>query len=74
MLGSLEHQVLEQVREPGHAGALVLRPDVVPDVDRDDRHVMVLVDDDVEAIGERSLGEREVDGVASVTCQASVTA
>ena len=61
MLGAFEHQVLEQVRKAGAPGPLVLGADVVPDVDRHDRHVMILVDDDVEAVGERALGERKVD-------------
>ena len=51
------------MREAGAAGPLVLGPDVVPDVHGDDRHVMILVDDDVEAVGERALGERKVDGL-----------
>ena len=62
VLGALEHQVLEEVREAGAARALVLRADVIPDVHRHDRHVMVLVHDDVEAVGERALGERKIDG------------
>ena len=57
MLRPFEHQVLEQVREAGVARPLVLRPDVVPEVDRDDRHVVILVQDHVEAVGERVLRE-----------------
>ena len=51
--------------EASPAGPLVLRPDVIPDVHRDDRDVMVFVDDDVEAVGERSFGEGEREGVHS---------
>ena len=36
-----EHQVLEQVREPGAAGRLVLRADVVPEIDGDERAAAV---------------------------------
>ena len=37
MLGPFEHQMLEQVREPGVAGTLVLGSDVIPEVHRHDR-------------------------------------
>jgi MFS family permease len=50
VLRPFEHQVLEQVREAGAARTLVLRSDVIPDVDRDDRQRMILVDQDVEAV------------------------
>ena len=58
VLRALEHQVLEQVREAGAARPLVLGADVIPDVDRDDRAVVILVDDHVEPVGER-LGVRQ---------------
>ncbi len=44
VLGGLEHQVLEEVGEPGPARLLVLGADVVPDVDGDDGGLVVLVD------------------------------
>ena len=58
----LEHQVLEEMRKAGAARALVLRTDVVPDVYGNDRDVVILVNDDVEAVGERAfgVGERRV--------------
>ena len=56
----LEHQVLEQVGEPGATGALVLGPDVVPHVDRHDRAATVLVDDDVQSVVERLVDERNI--------------
>ena len=37
MLRALEHQVLEEMREARAAGLLVLRSDVIPEVDRNDR-------------------------------------
>src|SRR5262249_22227782 len=40
-----KHQVLEEVREPSAAGRLVLRADVVPDVDGNDWRFVVLVND-----------------------------
>ena len=52
MLGALEHQVLEQVREAGAARVLVLRADVVPDVDRHDRTRVVLVHEHRQAVRE----------------------
>ena len=45
LLGSFEHHVLEQVREPGPALALVARADVVGDGDRVDRRGVILGDD-----------------------------
>ena len=63
VLGSLEHQVLEQMREARVPGRLVLRSDVIPDVDRDDRTAVVLVQQHVEAVRERVLGERNVHAI-----------
>ena len=60
MLRSFEHQVLEEMREPGAPGLLVLRPDVIPDVDGDDRAGAVLVQQHVEAVRQRVLDERNV--------------
>ena len=60
VLRALEHQVFEEVGETGPARLLVLRPDVVPDVDRDDRAVAVLVDEDVESVVERPAAERDL--------------
>jgi hypothetical protein len=61
MFRPFEHQVLEQVREPGATDALVLRADVIPEIDRHDRHTTILVDDDIEAVGERAFGVRKLD-------------
>ena len=58
VLGPLEHQVFEQVGEPGLAGLFVLRADVVPDVDGHDRRLAVGVDDDGQAIGQAEFFER----------------
>jgi hypothetical protein len=60
VLAAVEHQVLEEVREPRAPRPLVLRADVVPDVHADDRRLVVLVDDDGEAVGEDLLRERDV--------------
>ena len=38
--------------EAGAAGRLVLGADIVPDADRDDGRLAVLVDDDAQAVGE----------------------
>ena len=62
VLRALEHQVLEQVREAGAAGRLVLAADVVPDVDRDDRRLAVGVHDHAQAVGQGELLVRDVDG------------
>ena len=61
VLAAVEHQVLEQVRETGLAGRLVGRPDVVPDVDGDDRRLVVLVDDQPQAVVEHVLRVGDID-------------
>ena len=61
VLRAVEHQVLEQVREARLARLLVLRADVIPDVHRDDRRLVVLVDDQGEAVVENELLVRDVD-------------
>ena len=60
VLGPLEHQMLEQVREAGLARPFVLRADVIPQVHGDDRARAVFVKEDVESVVERVLREREV--------------
>ena len=55
VLGALEHQVLEEMREAGAARRLVLRADVIPEVHRHDRAGVILVDEHVEPVGERVL-------------------
>jgi hypothetical protein len=60
MLRSLEHQVLEEVREPGMAWTFVLGSDVIPEVHRNDRARVVLVQQNIKAIGQRVLAERDV--------------
>jgi hypothetical protein len=49
--------MFEQVRETGAARLLVLRSDVIPDAYRYKRQSAILVDDDVEAVGEGLFGE-----------------
>jgi hypothetical protein len=56
-----EHQMLEEMREPGAPGALARRADVIPDVDRDNRHAMVFVQDDVEAVRKREVRVRQLE-------------
>ena len=53
--------MLEQVGEAGAAGGLVLGADIVPDADRDDRRLAVLMDDDAQAVGEGEGLVRDVD-------------
>ena len=57
---ALEHDVLEQVGEARLARDLVLRADVVPEVDRDDRCEVILGDDDAQAVVETLVAERDV--------------
>ena len=60
VLAAVEHQVLEQVGEAGLAGHLVLRADVIPNRDGDDRRLAVLVHDDAQAVVEIELVERNL--------------
>ena len=53
VLRALEHHVLEQVRKPGAAGLLVLRPDVVPQLHVHHRRRVVLREDHREPVGKR---------------------
>ena len=50
ILGTAEHEVLEQMREARLAGPFVLRADVIPDVDRFDRSFVIIVHDHGQAI------------------------
>ena len=53
VLRALEHQVLEQVRKPGPARLLVLRPDVIPELHVHDRRRVILRQHHRQAVGER---------------------
>ncbi len=53
VLRALEHQVLEQVCEAGAAGPLVLRSDVIPELQVDDRRGVIFRQHDGEAVVER---------------------
>ena len=57
VLGPLEHHVLEQMGEAGPADLLVLRPDVVPEVDGGNGQRVVFVQDDLQPVGKRVLLE-----------------
>ena len=59
---ALEHQVLEEVREPRAVGPLVLAADVVEHVAGDHRRGMVGREDDVQAVGQVVLGEFDPRG------------
>ena len=60
VLGALEHNVLEEVGEAGAVRLLVLRADVVPDVDGGNRNRAVDVHDQVEAVAQGVLLEGDV--------------
>ena len=55
-----EHEVLEQVGEPGPSRLLARRADVIPDVHRDHGHCMVFVQDHVQSVRQRELRIRDV--------------
>ncbi len=60
VFAAIEHQVFEQVGEAGFAWGLVFRAHVVPDVDRDDRRLAVLVHHHPQAVVELELVVLEV--------------
>ena len=62
ILRALEHQVLEEVGEAGAAADFVLGAHVVPDVDSHDRCLVILVDDDREAVVEHALRVGNING------------
>ena len=55
--GALEHQMFEEMRDAGLARRLVGGADLVPDHVGDDRRAPVRHDDDLEAVGEREVGD-----------------
>ena len=61
VLGSVEHQVLEQMREACLAGLFILGTDVVPNVDRNDRSLAVLMHEESESVVQNELLERNFD-------------
>jgi hypothetical protein len=60
VLAAVEHQVFEKVGETRPSGLLVLRAHVVPDVHRHDGRLVVLVDDQREAVVQRVFLERDI--------------
>jgi hypothetical protein len=52
--------VLEEMREARAARLLVGGSDVIPDVDRHRRHALVLMQDDVQPVGQRELPIRNL--------------
>ena len=53
VLRALEHQVLEEVREAGAARLLVLRADVIPELQVHDRRRVILRQHHRQAVGQR---------------------
>jgi hypothetical protein len=60
VLGTLEHDVLEQVGEAVPSGALVLGADVVDHLQVDDRYGVVLVQQDAQAVAEPVLADLQL--------------
>ena len=56
--GALEHQMFEEMREPGFAGRLVGGADLVPDHLRDDRRAVIRDHHDLQPVGKREAGGR----------------
>ena len=60
VLRAVEHQVFEQMGEPGLAGHLVLGAHVVPEVGGDDGRLVVFVNDDTQSVVEHELAVGDV--------------
>ena len=60
MLGTFEHQMFEQVRKTRTARMLILRSDVIPEIDGHHREPAILMDDHPQAVTENVLRERYV--------------
>ena len=56
LAGALEHQMFEEMREPGFARRLVGRADLVPDHLRDDRGAVIGDHHHLQAVAEREAG------------------
>jgi hypothetical protein len=69
---ALEHHVLEEVGEAGLARDLVLRADVVPEVDGDDRGQVVLGDDDPQAVVEVLVAEHDLGDGGGHACDLAI--
>ncbi len=63
VLRSVEHDMFEQMGKTGAARRFVLRTDIVPDGNRDNRSLAILVDDDPEAVVEGEGLMRNVDAL-----------
>ena len=61
ILTPVEHQVLEQVSEPGPPRLLILRPDVVPHVHGDNRRLPVLMHKQRQAVLQNEFLIRNLD-------------
>jgi hypothetical protein len=66
VFAAVEHEVLEEVGETGFAGLLVLRADMIPDVDGDDGGFVVLIDQKREPVLQNEFFVRNVDLFAEV--------
>ncbi len=62
VLRTLEHHVLEQVREPGAAGPLIPRANVVGHADGDHRRGVVRREDHPQAVWKTVVGEPDLRG------------
>ncbi len=62
LVGRLEHQVLEEVRDARHALGLVGGADLVPDHVGDDRGAMIGDHHDVHAVRQLELGGTRIGG------------
>src|SRR5580700_2606050 len=61
VFAAAKHQVLEKMREARLSGLLVLGADVVPEVDRNDGRLVILMHDDGESVIESELLVRDID-------------
>ena len=63
VFAAAEHQMFEQMRKAGATLGFVLRSDMIPDADRDDRSLAIGMDDDPQAILQREAFMRNIDSL-----------
>ena len=61
-MGALEHQVLQHMRDAGHAGALVHAACLVPDLLHHHRRAAVFLDDDFQPVRQRAFEHLRLHG------------
>ena len=69
IFAAVEHQVFEEVCKAGFSHLLILGPNVVPDVDRDDRGLVIFVNDQAQPVVQSEFSEVDIYGVGGEGAQ-----